>query len=123
MPASRPQVTKKGHTYYGKSYRRWRDQAQILLREMKAGPQPIAGPVAILMEVIGQRPKKTHRYAPQGDNDNFEKAAWDAVTKAKRFWHDDDQVIFNASLKRYARGHETPGIRLLIYSMELPNNA
>jgi Holliday junction resolvase RusA-like endonuclease len=36
-----------------------------------------------------------------GDNDNIEKAVWDAITKSGMVWVDDTQVVANACRKRY----------------------
>ena len=74
--------------------------------------------MAVLTEVVVPKPKTTKRKWPVGDNDNFEKATWDAVTSSERFWSDDDQIVFNCTWKRFAGKHETPGTRLYVYALE-----
>ena len=117
VPASRPRVSKWG-TYYAKTYRRWRDQAAILLREARCGPEPLSGPLAVLTEIVSPKARTSKRHWPQGDNDNYEKAIWDVITNQNRFWGDDDQIVFNATWKRYAKANETPGVRLHVYQLE-----
>jgi Holliday junction resolvase RusA-like endonuclease len=36
-----------------------------------------------------------------GDNDNIEKAVWDAVTASGAVWGDDTQIVANSCRKRY----------------------
>ena len=69
--------------------------------------------IMVALEVIIQRPKTTKRVRPGGDNDNYEKGIWDALTKAG-WWNDDEQVVENRTLKRWTREGETPGYRLTI---------
>lgn len=113
VPASRPRVSKWG-TYYGKNYQKWRKAADQSLSEVPFTGQPFEGPVSVITEVVTSRPKTTQRTYPRGDNDNFEKAAWDAITQARRFWIDDDQIVFNATAKRYSGPDEAPATRIYI---------
>lgn len=115
-PASRPKVT-RWKTYYGKTYTAFRDAASAILEKHPGLEKPVEGAVAIVSEFIQKPPKTITRKYPRGDNDNFEKAAWDAVTKAGRFWKDDDQVVLNVSHKRYAEEGEEEGVALHIYGL------
>lgn len=117
VPATRPRVSRWG-TYYAKTYRRWRDQAKRLLAEMPSPAEPITKPVAVLTEIVVQQPRTSKLKWPKGDSDNFEKAAWDAVTNAGTFWKDDDQIIFNATWKRWAKKDETPGTRIHVFKLQ-----
>lgn len=117
VPASRPRVSKWG-TYYAKTYRNWRDEASKLLQLARAEVEPRQGPLMVFTEIVYPRPKTTKRTYPQGDNDNYEKAAWDVITRDERWWNDDDQIVLNVTLKRYTEPNETPGTRLHIFSLE-----
>ena len=120
VPASRPNVT-RWRTYYGKQYTAFRDEAKKFLAELRHSPVAVYdGPLAVLTEIICPRPKSTKKYWPRGDIDNYEKAIWDSITNSKRWWADDDQIVFNASHKRWAGKHEQPGIQLTIYPLEYP---
>ena len=104
--------------YYPKPYRDWRTQMSRWLADCYSEAARLDGPVAVLMEVVAKRPQKTHRFWPTGDNDNYEKATYDAITQSQRFWDDDDQVVINLTTKRYARPNEQFGTRVWIYKLE-----
>lgn len=114
VPASRPRVSRWG-TYYGKTYTTFRDEAARLLADCKGST---SAPLAVITELVLPYPKTSERLYPRGDNDNFEKAVWDAVTSCKGVWEDDDQIIFNATYKRFAEKKEEPGIYLTLYELE-----
>lgn len=113
VPASRPRVTRWG-TYYAKTYKNWREAAHSALEEVKT---KFSGQIAVLTQVVAPRPKTTKRSYPNGDIDNYEKAAWDAVTKCSSAWDDDDQITVALTTKRYAEGDEDTGIFLTIYEI------
>lgn len=117
VPASRPRVSKWG-TYYAKTYRNWRDEAHKLLQEARSKHEPDTGPLLVFTEIVYPRPKSTKRAYPHGDNDNYEKAAWDVITRDERWWNDDDQIVLNVTTKRYTDKQETPGTRLHIFELE-----
>ena len=92
--------------HYLKTYREWRKLAAL---HMPEGDSPqFTGPVAVLTEFIVRKAKTTKRTYPRGDNDNYEKAAWDAITKCVCVWKDDDQILINLSTKRYVTPEEEP---------------
>lgn len=93
-------------TYYAKGYKAWMANAAHLINEAK---RPLSGPLFVHTELVCERPKTTKRAYPRGDNDNFEKAVWDALTK-KRFWEDDDQIVQNFTSKRFALPGEEPHV-------------
>ena len=115
VPASRPRVTKWG-TYYLKTYTTWMKQAKLHLPDGVDDPA-FLGAVAVLTEFVVKKPKTTKRAYPIGDNDNFEKAAWDAITKCRAVWHDDDQILMNLSTKRYTEPDETPHTRVVVIKL------
>lgn len=114
VPASRPRVTRWG-TYYSKTYTAWRNEAASVLREALT---KFDGQLAVLTEVVAPRPKTTKLRAPRGDIDNFEKAAWDAVTSSGAAWRDDAQIVATVTTKRYAEDGEKVGIFMTIYEIE-----
>jgi Holliday junction resolvase RusA-like endonuclease len=67
---------------------------------------------------LQQKRYLTKRTYPRGDNDNYEKAIWDAVTKNKAAWNDDDQIILNITHKRYTDNPSEAGFYLHIYIMD-----
>ena len=114
IPASRPRVSKWG-TYYGKNYTTFRKEAERLLQEAEG---QTSAPLAVIMVIAIEKPKTSKRLFPRGDNDNYEKAVWDSVTKCPGAWDDDDQIVFNATWKRFTTEGEEPGIYLTIYELE-----
>ena len=118
VPASRPKVTRFG-THYSDTYERFRRDAGLAL-EKHWRDQPQEGPLAVITEIVCLKPQRTYRVFPRGDNDNFEKAAWDVITRAQAIWQDDDQIILNTTWKRYADKGEKPGIRVTSFLLELP---
>jgi Holliday junction resolvase RusA-like endonuclease len=69
----------------------------------------------VVVEHICNRPKSTTRYYPQGDVDNFAKASLDVVTKATGWWHDDDQLTYLLTTKRFAKSGEQSRTTVEIY--------
>jgi len=82
-------------------------------------PEPVfpTGELAVLTEFVVTKPRTTKRGWPRGDNDNYEKAAWDAVTKCGAVWSDDDQIILNLSHKRFANPGEKARTEMLIVQL------
>lgn len=99
-PASRPRVTKWG-VYYGKPYTQFRQQSQPYADAYDSHP-PIYGPIAILVEIVCEKPKTGKLTHPRGDVDNYAKGPLDVMTKSGNFWKDDVQVVSVQCVKRYA---------------------
>lgn len=115
VPASRPRVSRWG-TYYAKTYKKFREQAQEVMPEIQ---RTFTGPLAVVTEFVVARPKTTKRDYPRGDNDNYEKAGWDAITSADGVWEDDDQIVFNTSIKIFDdEDGRAPGIYFTVYALE-----
>lgn len=75
------------------------------------------GALAVLTIFHVQPARTTKRDYPRGDNDNFAKAAWDAVTKAGGTWYDDDQIVVSLEVKRYITEKEEPHTEILIVEL------
>lgn len=113
VPASRPRVSKWG-TYYLKTYADWKSAAAGF---MPAPPAtPATGELAVTLLMVCKRPKKLTQPIPNGDIDNFSKAALDAVNDAG-LWGDDKQVVSLHATKRYAEPGEQPKTHIEIRSM------
>ena len=112
VPASRPRVTRWG-AYYGKRYSTWKKEAPLHLPSDK---DPYFGKshVAVCLEFVVAKPKTTKRTNPNGDIDNYTKAALDAITSCGAVWDDDMQVTVNVAEKRFASRGETPGTYIYI---------
>ena len=108
--AARSRATCRGkfaQVYTDPGYRAWLDQAVPLLAQLK--PEVLhEGDIEVDLEVVVAKPKTTKRVRPGGDNDNYEKGVWDAMTKAG-WWKDDEQIVVNNTWKRWAYPGEEPG--------------
>src|SRR5690349_11597594 len=96
--AARTNVTCRGSgkrafptVYTAPGYRSWLDEAMPELQTLKPdlAQEVRERDVRIELEVIIQKPKATKRRRPGGDNDNYEKGVWDAMTKVGGWWVDD----------------------------------
>lgn len=106
VPAGRPRVSKWG-TYYPKSYTTWIKASTPYVEALV--PVPTDRPIALMIEVLCPRPKKTDHAAPMGDVDNFAKGPMDLITKLGKAWVDDRQIVFLATAKRWVEEGEEPG--------------
>lgn len=102
--------------YTDPGYRAWLDAAMPLLKE--AAPD-LAEDVKLLdvsidIEVAIPKPKTTKRLRPGGDNDNYEKGVWDAMTKVGAWWKDDVQIVDNHTWKRWAYPGEREGYHVTV---------
>ena len=116
--SARTRATCRGRfaqVYTDPGYRKWLEEVVPLLKSERPDltDEAKSADIMVALEVIIQRPKTTKRVRPGGDNDNYEKGIWDALTKAG-WWNDDEQVVENRTLKRWTREGETPGYRLTI---------
>lgn len=103
VPAARPRVAKFG-TYYPRTYATYRKDAHLWAS--KADLRKHLGDLDVELEVIGKRPRTTILTAPNGDVDNFAKAALDVLND--RAWGDDKQIRRLVVTKRFAEPGEEP---------------
>lgn len=89
VPAARPKVSRFG-TYYPKTYRAFRTAMELVVRKLFAGRQPMAGPLAVVLNVFVRKPKTSKLVYPIGDVDNYAKAYMDSLNG--HAWIDDKQV-------------------------------
>lgn len=113
VPASRPRVSRWG-VYYAKTYKTWRELAAD---HLQPGDLPLEAddPVLVVTIAVCKRPKTTKAKFPRGDVDNYAKGPMDVVTQATGYWHDDKQVVWLFSGKRYAAPDEEPRTEVHIY--------
>lgn len=112
--AARTNCTCRGRfptVYTAPGYRAWLDDAIPRLEELapELSDEVRARDVSIEIEVAVAKPKTTKRARPRGDNDNYEKGVWDAMTKVGKWWIDDDQIVHNITWKRWAYPGEEEG--------------
>lgn len=108
VPKGRPRFTRTGRVYTPAKTDHYERCAKSLMRA-ECGPRdPIMGGIAVKMEFLMERPKRsTHWYPSRADLDNLIKAIWDAANGV--VWKDDTQVIEIHARKRYVNGDEVPG--------------
>jgi len=116
VPASRPRVTKWG-TYYGKTYKAWKANAE---RFLMPGTLHLASTARLLVvtQAIVRKPKTSKLVVPRGDTDNYAKGPLDVITKAGGYWVDDQQVLCLISSKRFASKDEQPRTEVHIYTCD-----
>lgn len=108
-PASRPRVGRFG-VYYGKTYETFRKMSLPLAQAFPG--IPTQAPLFVLIECISTKPKTGKLQYPRADVDNLAKGPLDVMTKAAKFWADDNQVVGLAVFKRYAEPGEEPGVKI-----------
>ena len=118
VPQPRPRVSTRGgfgHAYTPTKHpiHTYRQAIELVAR---ASGKTIAGPTALLVDAVFQRPPSHWRKHdlkpdaplwPNADGDNVLKGVADALTDAG-VWGDDDQVVFWSIRKRYAARNEQP---------------
>lgn len=108
---------KFAQVYLDPKYREWRAQAMTALLDIASTEdfRDVAHrPVSIVTEVVVKRPKTTKLDMPRGDNDNYEKGLWDAITETGKWWNDDSQIVHNDTTKRWTDGDEPEGYNVRI---------
>lgn len=113
LPASRPKFTsnangKGGRAYVAGRYAGFKATMEKILQDYAL--PPMEGPLGVETLLYCKRARTTKRLWPQGDNDNYEKAAWDALNGT--VWVDDDQIVYNQTRKIYS---EYPRIEYRIW--------
>lgn len=97
-----------------------------------APEQPISGPVSVRLIFSFRRPQSHFRtgknagelrpdapyyHTSKPDNDNLEKAVFDALTQIGLFWDDDKQIVHNETVKIYGKAG---GVVIEIKPMAIP---
>lgn len=108
------------YAYTSPGYRSWLEEALPQLTKLAPdlSDEVRERDVVISVEVAVKKPKTTKRVRPAGDNDNYEKGLWDAMTKVGAWWKDDIQIVSNTTTKRWAYPGETPGYRVTVRFLE-----
>lgn len=118
VAASRPRVT-RWSTFYGKRYTEYRGAApEAIAKAVKvAGVEdflPIKEHVLIVAIYEVKKPKTTKLDFPKPDIDNYDKALFDALSKAE-IWLDDHQILASFSMKRWAK--KEPCTKIMIMTL------
>lgn len=121
--AARTRATCRGkfaQVYTDPGYREWLEKALPLLQaEDPQLPEEVRKrPIRITTEVLVRKPKTTKRQQPGGDNDNYEKGVWDAMTKVGGWWIDDTQIVENRTIKRWAGPDQPEGYHVTVEFLE-----
>lgn len=113
VPASRPRFARSGRVYYGKRYTTFRKEADALFKLTEFPIEfPLSGPLAVSSKFIVKPPKKTKRYSPRGDVDNYFKTL-DVLNGI--VWWDDDQLVWACMGKAFG---DDPGIELEVMEID-----
>jgi Holliday junction resolvase RusA-like endonuclease len=118
VPQPRPRVSTR--VGYGRAYTPTKHPIHLYRQAIelvaRASGKTIAGPTALVVDAVFQRPPSHWRKHdlkpdappwPNADGDNVLKGVADALTDAG-VWGDDDQVVFWSIRKRYAARNEQP---------------
>jgi Holliday junction resolvase RusA-like endonuclease len=117
--AARTRATCRGkfaQVYTAPAYREWLEEAIPALKAVSPNLSHEMRERDVEIEVWAyvQKPKTTKRRRPGGDNDNYEKGLWDAMTKVGAWWKDDEQIVDNALHKRWAGPDQEPGYKVIV---------
>lgn len=112
MPAPRPKATRDGVLYHERAYLTWRGEVARYFSKLEPRIEDVR--VAVVLELVLPPYKTVSTPFAKGDNDNYEKAIWDVITKKGHIWKDDIQVCLNITLKRFADEGEEPHAKAYI---------
>ena len=98
VAASRPRIPRYGKPYFPKTYKKWRDDADLVVPEFTG--TPIEFPVAVTVMFAIPRARTSQLIVPVGDVDNFEKGLYDLLTR-KLYLLDDKWITSTECRKRF----------------------
>ena len=91
IAASRPRVTRMGHTYYAGPYKKFRENMIPIKEEQLGDLEPSTALLLVEIECYITKPKTTKLITPRADVDNYAKAILDTFNGW--LWEDDRQII------------------------------
>ena len=107
IAASRPRVTRMGHTYYAGPYKKFREAMISLKEEQLGGLEPSSSLLSVEIECYITKPKTTKLLTPRADVDNYAKSIMDQFNGW--LWEDDRQVINLAISKAWCEDEINEG--------------
>ncbi len=107
VSASRPRVTRAGHTYYAGPYKQFRKDMEAMIEERVVDFDPLLSPLCVQVDCFVTKPKKTKLWTPRADVDNYAKAVLDSFNGV--LWDDDRQIVELHVNKSWTESWEHPG--------------
>lgn len=107
VAASRPRVTRAGHTYYAGPYKDFRKAMTQQIEERVGDFEPLLAPLNVAIVCHITKPKTTKLPYPRADVDNYAKAVLDSLNGV--IWEDDKQITSLSINKGWTESHEQPG--------------
>lgn len=107
VAASRPRVTRAGHTYYAGPYKDFRKAMTEQIEERVGDFDPLLAPLSVEIICHITKPKSTKLCYPRADVDNYAKAVLDSLNGV--VWEDDKQITTLTINKGWTESHEHPG--------------
>ena len=99
IAASRPRVTRVGHTYYAGPYKKFREDMILLKEEQLSGLEPSAALLSVEIECYVTRPR--------ADVDNYAKSILDQFNDW--LWEDDKQIVHLIISKAWCEEEQNEG--------------
>ena len=107
VAASRPRVTRAGHSYYGGPYKQFRKDMEVQIEERLGDFDLLDAPLSVELGCPITKPKTTKLWTPRADVDNYAKAVLDSLNGV--VWDDDKQITELSITKGWTESHEIPG--------------
>lgn len=107
VAASRPRVTRAGHTYYAGPYKTFRKDMEVQIGERLGDFDLLDAPLCVELGCHITKPKSTKLWTPRADVDNYAKAVLDSLNGV--VWEDDKQITDLKITKGWTENHEVPG--------------
>lgn len=119
IAASRPRITRNGHTYYGGPYKKFRESMIPIKEEQLGGFEPSTALLLVEIECYITKPKTTKLLTPRADVDNYAKAILDTFNGW--LWEDDRQIVNLVISKAWCEDEDNEGY-YTISTEEVLNN-